>query len=138
MSNERATVVPDFIGELDGGVFENKISMALSEVAFGVLNNGQKGKVVITLDIDRMSNSVEEKRVMIKHKLAFVRPPRAVSRLKKTPPKRRCMSIAAASSPSCRKTRGSFSTSPAILTRSCVPGSKTPDKIKRKNHVSYR
>ncbi len=74
MSNERATVVPDFIGELDGGVFENKISMALSEVAFGVLNNGQKGKVVITLDIDRMSNSVEEKRVMIKHKLAFVRP----------------------------------------------------------------
>ncbi|WP_312946216.1 hypothetical protein [Superficieibacter sp.] len=74
MSNERATVVPDFIGELDGGVFENKISMALSEVAFGVLNNGQKGKVVITFDIDRMSNSVEEKRVMIKHKLSFVRP----------------------------------------------------------------
>lgn len=74
MSSERATKVPDFIGELDGGVFENKISMALSEVAFGVLNNGQKGKVTLTFELDRMSNSVDEKRVMIKHKLAYVRP----------------------------------------------------------------
>lgn len=74
MSNERATKVPDFIGELDGGVFENKISMALSEVAFGVLNNGQKGKVTLTFELDRMSNSVDEKRVLIKHKLAYVRP----------------------------------------------------------------
>ncbi|CAM8681633.1 hypothetical protein [Leclercia sp. M-A074-M] len=74
MSNERLTKVPDFLGELDGGVFENKIAVALSEVAFGVLNNGQKGKVTLTFEIDRMSNSVEEKRVNIKHKLSYVRP----------------------------------------------------------------
>ena len=86
MSNERLTKVPDFLGELDGGVFENKIAAALSEVAFGVLNNGQKGKVTLTFEIDRMSNSVEEKRVNIKHKLSYVRPtPR-----KKTPPKPPC------------------------------------------------
>ncbi|MDH0063189.1 hypothetical protein [Leclercia adecarboxylata] len=74
MSNERLTDVPEFMGELDGGVFQNKIAVALSEVAFGVLNNGQKGKVTLTFELDRMSNSVEEKRVMIKHKLAYVRP----------------------------------------------------------------
>ena len=74
MSNERLTKVPDFLGELDGGVFENKIAVALSEVAFGVLNNGQKGKVTLTFEIDRMSNSVEEKRVKIKHRLNYSTP----------------------------------------------------------------
>ncbi|ELY3545867.1 hypothetical protein SMX40_003422 [Cronobacter turicensis] len=74
MINERLTKVPEFLGELDGGVFENKIALALSEVAFGVLNNGTKGKVTVTFELDRMSNSVEEKRVMIKHKLSYMRP----------------------------------------------------------------
>ncbi|HCB1485831.1 TPA: hypothetical protein MYQ22_005345, partial [Serratia marcescens] len=69
MSEDRKTNVPDFLGELDAGVFENKFSAALNATALGVLNNGGKGKVVITLDIDRLSNSVEEKRVSIKHQL---------------------------------------------------------------------
>ncbi|MEH8952905.1 hypothetical protein RAF77_28565, partial [Klebsiella pneumoniae] len=42
--------------------------------ALGVLNNGSKGKVVLTFDIDRMGNSIEEKRVMIKHKLQYITP----------------------------------------------------------------
>lgn len=74
MSNDRMTVVPDFLGELDAGIFVNKIAAALNNTALGVLNNGGKGQVVITLDIDRLSNSVEEKRVGIKHKLKFVTP----------------------------------------------------------------
>lgn len=68
MSNDRMTVVPDFLGELDAGVFMNKIAAALNTTALGVLNNGTKGKVVLTFDIERMGNSVEEKRVKIKHK----------------------------------------------------------------------
>jgi len=80
MSNERLTDVPEFMGELDGGVFQNKIAVALSEVAFGVLNNGQKGKVTLTFELDRMSNSVEEKRVMIKHKLDSTETPMYVNR----------------------------------------------------------
>lgn len=74
MSYDRKTNVPDFLGELDAGVFQNKISAALNDTALGVLNNGGKGKVVITFDIDRLSNSVEEKRVSIKHQLKFVTP----------------------------------------------------------------
>lgn len=74
MSNDRTTVVPDFLGELDAGIFMNKIAAALNNTALGVLNNGGKGQVAITFDIDRLSNSVEEKRVGIKHKLKFVIP----------------------------------------------------------------
>jgi hypothetical protein len=59
MSNDRMTVVPDFLGELDAGVFMNKIAAALNTTALGVLNNGTKGKVVLTFDIERMGNSVE-------------------------------------------------------------------------------
>lgn len=53
MSNDRMTVVPDFLGELDAGVFMNKIAAALNTTALGVLNNGTKGKVVLTFDIER-------------------------------------------------------------------------------------
>ncbi|KAA0264823.1 hypothetical protein [Hafnia alvei] len=74
MSNDRMTVVPDFLGELDAGIFVNKIAAALNNTALGVLNNGGKGQVVLTFDIDGLSNSVEEKRVGIKHKLKFVTP----------------------------------------------------------------
>lgn len=74
MSNDRMTNVPDFLGELDAGVFINKITGALNTAALGVLNNGSKGKVVLTFDIDRMGNSIEEKRVMIKHKLQYITP----------------------------------------------------------------
>lgn len=72
MNDDRMTVVPDFLGELDAGVFMNKIAAAL--VGLGVLNNGNKGKVVLTFDFERMGNSVEEKRVKIKHKLQYSTP----------------------------------------------------------------
>lgn len=51
MSNDRMTNVPDFLGELDAGVFMNKIAAALNTTALGVLNNGNKGKVVLTFDL---------------------------------------------------------------------------------------
>ncbi|MGC6386538.1 hypothetical protein ACMV8I_02590 [Ewingella sp. S1.OA.A_B6] len=74
MAENRMTNVPEFLSELDAGIFENKIAAALNAVAFGVLNNGGKGKVVIEIDVDRMSNTMEEKRVMLSHKLKFVSP----------------------------------------------------------------
>ncbi|HEK3060222.1 TPA: hypothetical protein SMV22_003704, partial [Proteus mirabilis] len=75
MSQEdRKTNVPDFLSELDAGVFENKVSAVLNDVALGVLNNGGKGKVTIELDFARLSNSMEEKRVEITHKLKFSAP----------------------------------------------------------------
>ncbi|WP_413734376.1 hypothetical protein ACL2XP_18050 [Sodalis sp. RH21] len=74
MSEDRMTDVKEFISDLDGGVLENKIAAALNTAALGVLNNGGKGKVVVELDFSRMSNSMEEKRVMIVHKLKYVSP----------------------------------------------------------------
>lgn len=74
MSDNRATNVPEFLSELDAGIFENKISAVLNEVALGVLNNRQKGEVKITLSLEPMSTSAEEKRVKIKHKLSFTKP----------------------------------------------------------------
>ncbi|WP_279047297.1 hypothetical protein [Cedecea davisae] len=74
MSNDRMTVVPEFLEELDAGVFINKIAASLNNTALGVLNNGGKGKVVLTFDLERMGNSVEEKRVKIKHKLQYTTP----------------------------------------------------------------
>ncbi|ARZ01349.1 hypothetical protein AXW38_10070 [Yersinia ruckeri] len=73
-SEDRKTNVPDFLGELDAGIFENKFSAALNAAALGVLNNGGKGKVIVEFDLSRMSNSMEEKRVMIAHKLKFTTP----------------------------------------------------------------
>ncbi|MDC9623886.1 hypothetical protein ACR71G_10840 [Xenorhabdus bovienii] len=74
MSESKKTVVPEFISELDGGVFENKLSASLNAVALGVLNNGGKGKVIVEMDISRLNNSIEEKRIMISHKLKFTAP----------------------------------------------------------------
>ncbi|MBK5145283.1 hypothetical protein I2494_16475 [Budviciaceae bacterium BWR-B9] len=74
MSDDRMTVIPDFFGELDAGVFQNKFAAALNNVALGVLNNAGKGKVTITLNIERLNNSIEEKRVGIKHTLSFTTP----------------------------------------------------------------
>ncbi len=118
MSNDRMTVVPDFLGELDAGVFMNKIAAALNTTALGVLNNGNKGKVVLTFDFERMGNSVEEKRVKIKHKLNYTPRRRAVKRLKRTQPKPLCGSTKAGSSPSSRRIRGNCSGSPARWTES--------------------
>ncbi|WP_454834478.1 hypothetical protein [Rahnella aceris] len=69
MAESRMTNVPEFLSELDAGIFENKIAAAL-----GVLNNGGKGKVSIEIDVSRISNSMEEKRVMLAHKLKFSAP----------------------------------------------------------------
>lgn len=74
MSNDRMTNVPEFLEELDAGVFMNKLAASLNNTALGVLNNGGKGQVTITFDIERLNNSIEEKRVGIKHKLKFVTP----------------------------------------------------------------
>lgn len=90
MASERSTDVQAFIGELDGGVFETKIGAVLSEVASGVMNTKTKGKVSLNLEIEPF----DENRVKIKHKLYMFARLTAGKFPKKTPPKRRCMSIA--------------------------------------------
>lgn len=66
-----ATNTSEFINDLDGGVFEQKLGHVLSEVAAGVIDHNVQGKVVITLDLKRIGKSYQ---VEIKHKLSYKKP----------------------------------------------------------------
>lgn len=66
-----ATNVAELLGDLDAGVFAEKIGRALSAVALGVVQNGKAGKVNITLDVKQIATS---RQVDVSHKLTFVEP----------------------------------------------------------------
>lgn len=70
MTNKQ-TDVHEFIGDLDGGVFEEKVSRAISDVAGAVIDHSEKGKISIELEFSQIGNSGQ---VMIKHKLYYSRP----------------------------------------------------------------
>jgi len=65
------TDVPKFITELDAGVFEKKIAVALGEVSAAVMDHEKAGSVTIKFDLAQLGSSNQ---VMIKHKLSFVKP----------------------------------------------------------------
>lgn len=66
-----STDVSTFIADLDGGVFMEKLSRVLSDVASAVIDHGEKGQVTIKLDMSRIATSHQ---VEIKHRLEFSRP----------------------------------------------------------------
>jgi len=66
-----ATDVGQFFSELDAGVFEEKLSRQLSEVAGAVIDHGKPGKVTITLDMTAIGSSSQ---VKVAHKLTYSRP----------------------------------------------------------------
>ena len=65
------TKVEQFISDLDGGVFEEKLSAILSDVAASVIDHGKKGTISITLDIKQIGSSHQ---VQIDHVLKYKRP----------------------------------------------------------------
>lgn len=66
--SNRGTDLPEFINDLDGGVFAEKVSRALSDVAAGVVDHNKAGEVTLKFKIDRIGNSY---RVGIKHQLNY-------------------------------------------------------------------
>jgi len=60
-----------FLAELDGGVFLEKLSHALSDVAAGVVDHNKAGKVQLTFDMKRLGDSYQ---VVINHKIVSVKP----------------------------------------------------------------
>ncbi len=68
--NENPTLY-DTLGELDAGIFTNKVTESLKKVALGVVNHGKKGSVSITLDLEQIGDSSS---VQIKHTVKFVQP----------------------------------------------------------------
>lgn len=65
------TTVEDFFHELDGGVFAERLSAAISDVAAAVIDNSKPGDITIKLSMKRIGSSHQ---VAIDHKLIFNRP----------------------------------------------------------------
>lgn len=65
------TEIQQFVSDLNGGVLEQQLSQALSDVASGVVLHGKAGKILISLDISRIGDSSQ---VKIKHCLDFAKP----------------------------------------------------------------
>lgn len=66
-----STNVEQFIADLDGGVFEEKLSRILSDVAGAVVDHGKKGQVTIQLDISQIGSGSQ---VAVAHTLKYKRP----------------------------------------------------------------
>lgn len=60
-----------FLGEIGGGVFEDKVGTALSMAASGAINNKGTAKVTIEFSIERIGESAQ---VSIDHKLKYTIP----------------------------------------------------------------
>ena len=65
------TKVETFMADLDGGVFEQKLSHMLSETAAAVIDHNRQGEVVIKLKMKRIGESHQ---VQIDHSLKYNRP----------------------------------------------------------------
>ena len=73
MSESSSTSIASLMGDLDGGVFEQKIGRALSDVAAGIISTGKKGHVTIRFDMEQISESSQ---VAVSHKLTLKKPTR--------------------------------------------------------------
>ncbi|MDP4074224.1 hypothetical protein [Acidovorax sp. A1169] len=70
-STTAATDVAEFITDLDGGQFDRMLSIALSQVAAGTVDNDAKGEVNIKFVFEKIPGSSQ---VLCKHILKFSRP----------------------------------------------------------------
>lgn len=58
-STAAATDVAEFITDLDGGQFERLLSIALSQTAAAVVDNGKKGEVKVTFQVERIPGTLQ-------------------------------------------------------------------------------
>lgn len=66
-----ATDVPDLIQELDAGMFESSLSVAMSEVAAAVVDNEKDGEVTVKFGFKKIPGTSQ---VHCAHELTFTRP----------------------------------------------------------------
>lgn len=67
----KSTDITTLFNDLDAGVFVERLSAALRDTALGVVTTGKKGKVTITLDLERQGDSSQ---VLCKHQIKYARP----------------------------------------------------------------
>jgi hypothetical protein len=70
-STTAATDVGEFITELDGGVFDRKLSIALSQVAAAAVDHDKEGEVNIKFSFKKIPGTHQ---VHCAHTLKFTRP----------------------------------------------------------------
>lgn len=66
-----ATDINEFITDLDAGIFERKLSMALSQVAASVVDNERVGKVTVEFAFSKIPGTSQ---VHCRHVLKFTKP----------------------------------------------------------------
>lgn len=70
-STSAATDVGEFITDLDGGVFDRKLSIALSQVAAATVDHDKVGEVTVKFAFKRIPGTSQ---VHCEHSLKFSRP----------------------------------------------------------------
>ena len=70
-SPRAATDVAEFISALDAGVFEQKLSVALSQVAAASMDHDGKGEVTLKLSFERLAGTFQ---CRVNHELKFTKP----------------------------------------------------------------
>jgi len=70
-STSAATDVAEFITDLDGGVFDRKLSVALSQVAAAAVDHDRTGEVSIKFTFKKIPGTTQ---VHCEHQLKFTRP----------------------------------------------------------------
>lgn len=70
-STSAATDVGEFITDLDGGVFDRKLSVALSQVAAAAVDHDRAGEVSIKFSFKKIPGTTQ---VHCEHQLKFTRP----------------------------------------------------------------
>lgn len=62
----------EVLGELDAGLFADKLTHAVSDVALGVLTNNKVGKIVVELTLKKADNDSDQ--VQVTHKMKYDKP----------------------------------------------------------------
>jgi hypothetical protein len=62
----------EFLTDLHGGTFEQKLSRALADTAAAVIDNEAAGKVIVTFDM----KAINAAQVNVKHQVKYERPTR--------------------------------------------------------------
>lgn len=71
MSRTNTTDIVALLADLEAGVFAERLAAAVTDTALGVVTNGKKGKVVITLELARVANASQ---VTCSHRIQYKRP----------------------------------------------------------------
>jgi hypothetical protein len=66
-----ATDVSEFVADLDGGIFERKLSVALSQVAASTVDHDREGKVTVEFSFKKIPGTSQ---VHCAHLLKFTKP----------------------------------------------------------------